>query len=508
MMIRRARTKTQSIPAPTRGWNTRDNIAEMDPRHAIIMDNWFPDDEDVRLRRGHEEHASGIGSGAVETLMTYNAPSGTSTLFAAGNSAIYDASSSGAVGAAAVSSLTNNRWEYINFGTSGGNFLLCVNGADGLRSFNGSAWATESITGVTAANLSWIGDHQRRVFFGESGSLTFGYLAAGAKSGAASTFDLGPLCDLGGYLMGMVSWSIDSGEGLDDLAVFVTSEGEAIVYAGTDPSSASTWVLKGRHRIGAPIGRRFFAKFGGDSVIITEHGFVPLSTLVSGDRSRAERKAISSQIAPTVNTSARNYGGNFGWQPIVYPRGRMLLFNVPVSENSTAHQYVFNTTTFAPCRFTGMNANCWGIFNDELYFGGGGGKVYKADTGADDDGVNISGDLKPAFSYFGARGRQKLFKMARPTFQATNSFSAALNMNVDFEDAVPTASPTFSGSGVTTWNNFNWNAALWGGAFTVRDWVSITGIGYSGAMRIITSTQDTEISLRSIDYLYEEGGVL
>lgn len=504
-----AKTKTKSVPAPVKGWNTRDALADMDPAHAIIMDNWFPGDEEVELRGGKEEYASGIGSGAVETLMEYNNPSGVSKFFGVGNNSIYDVSSSGAVGSAAVSGLSNNRFQYINFGTAGGNFLWSVNGADGVHSYDGSAWATQAITGVTAANLIWCNVLHRRIFMGEANSLEFAYLAVNSIAGAASTFSLAGLATKGGYLMGMATWTGDAGDGMDDYAIFVTSEGQAIVYTGINPSSASDWVLKGVFEIGKPIGRRFWVKWGGDVIFITEDGFVPASAMML-DRAERRKAAISNQITPTVNASTSVYGGNFGWQAITYPKGRKLLFNIPITANTTSHQYVFNTSTGAPCRFKGWNANCFGLFNEDLYFGGTDGKVYKADTGVSDDGINIEGDLKPAFNYFGNSSRQKLFKMARPIFNTDGAFSAAFDMNVDFEDKIPTSTPTFSNPNTALWNNFNWNEANWGGGggYISKDWKSITGIGFSGALRMRVATNALSISLRAIDYVFEEGGIL
>jgi hypothetical protein len=492
-----------------KGWNTRDPLAEMDPLYAIRMDNWVPGDDEVNLRAGSEEHATGVGSGAVETLLIYNGLTGTDKMFAAGNSAIYDVSTSGAVGAAAVSSLTNNRWQYVNFGTAGGQFLWMVNGADGVRTYNGSSWATQTVTGVTPANLIWCNVHHRRIFAGEKDSLEFAYFPVNTISGSMSTFSLAGLATKGGYLMGMATWTGDAGDGIDDYAIFVTSEGQAIVYTGINPASASDWILKGVYEMGKPIGRRFWVPDGGDVIFITQDGFEPASALMVSREARRSR-SISNQITPTVNTATRNYSANFGWEAIAYPQSRWLLFNIPISENETAHQYVFNSTSRAPCRFKGWNANCFAVFNDDLYFGGIDGRVMKADTGTDDDGSNIDGDIKPAFNYFGNKARLKLFKMARPIFNADGDFEAAFDMNVDFEDAIPTATPTFTDPDAALWNNFNWNEANWGGGggFVSKDWQSITGVGYSGALRIRVSTKLLSISMRSIDYVFEEGGVL
>jgi hypothetical protein len=54
----------------------------------------------------------------------------------------------------------------------------------------------------------------------------------------------------------------------------------------------------------------------------------------------------------------------------MYPKAGWLLINVPVANNTTYHQYVVNTITGAACKFTGMNASTWGMYNNNLYFGG------------------------------------------------------------------------------------------------------------------------------------------
>lgn len=500
-----ARTKTKSVPAPVDGWNTKAALADMKPKEAVIMDNWFPMSDEIKLRRGMSEHVTGIGS-AVQTLMEH-ASGSTRKLFAAAGSAIYDVTSAGAVGAAVVSGLTNAQWQHTIFSTTGGDYLWACNGADTPVTYNGSSWGTSTITGMSA-NPVWVTQHKRRLFIGEANSLKFYYLSTLAIAGAATAFDIGPICSLGGYIMGMATWTLDSGAGVDDYAVFVTSEGEAIVYQGTDPASASSWSLVGVFRIGKPIGRRFWEKFGADVIMLTESGFTPLSSLLKTDQASASKVSISDKINPTVNTSVRNYGDNFGWQTFVYPRGPWILVNVPIVEGGEAHQYVFNAITGAACRFKGWDANCWSLLDDKPYFGGD-GAVYEADTGTSDNGENIEGDVKPAFSYFGSKGTQKLFSMARPVFSTTGNFEAAFDFNVDFSDQIPTATPTFSAPGASLWNQFNWNEANWGGASAIsKGWRSVTGLGYSGSLRTRVSTNALEISLRSTDYIFQEGGAL
>ena len=67
----------------------------------------------------------------------------------------------------------------------------------------------------------------------------------GSVGGAAQVLDLSSIAKYGGHLVDLDTWTIDAGYGVDDNLVFITSNGEVIVYRGTDPSSAATWALAG-----------------------------------------------------------------------------------------------------------------------------------------------------------------------------------------------------------------------------------------------------------------------
>lgn len=499
--------RSTSVQPPVGGWDTRNALADMPPQNAIVLDNWFPTTDRVILRRGSAEHASGM-SGNVNTLLEYTAPDGSPELFAANGSNIFDVTSSGAVGSAVVTGLSNDQFQQTQITTSGGSFLFAVNGADGARTYNGTTWGTASITGPAAANLIWCNLHQRRLWFGEAGSLTAWYLPVNSISGAASSFDLGAVASRGGFLMAMGTWTRDAGDGSDDVAVFLTSEGEAIVYQGTDPANIATWALIGVFTIGEPIGRRCMIKAGSDLVMITQDGFVSASATLALDRSQTERAAISAQINEAVNVAVRANRASFGWQPIIYPRGQWLLFNVPQA-GGQFHQYVFNTITGAPCRFTGMNARCWGMLGDEIYFGTADGTVVKADTGTDDVCCDIEGDALQAFSYFRSPGRYKAFKRVEPVFQSADDPQAALDLNIDFQVKRPTGVPSQSGSGAARWGISRWGIGTWGSPQQIwRGWRSVEGAGRAAGIRVRVNSRTATPSWIATNFLYETGGKL
>lgn len=511
---RRRTSQTASIPAPVGGWNARDPVADMDPRDALILKNWFPSTGNVRLRKGWDEHVTGIGD-QVETLMPYNEADGTETLFGAAGDSFYNVTSSGAVGAAVQSSLSNARWQFVNFINSSGTSYLCnFNGVDKPRYWDGSSWttvdsgSTPAITGVTSSNLNnpWI--HKRRMWMVEVDSLSAWYLPVDAVGGAASEFDLSGIFQLGGYLVAGGTWTIDGGSGLDDFWIAVTSSGEVAVYQGTDPSSGDTWKLVGVWRIGEPVGNRCLLKYIGDLLIICKDGVYPLSKALQSSQFNP-RVAITDKIRGAVVDAMEGSSGNFGWQLTFYPPVNMLILNVPVSEGSDQEQYVMNTITGAWGQFTNIEANCWAESGGNLYFGGDGFVGQFWDDFVSDNDDNIDSDLLQAFSYFGDRGGLKHWKMLRPIFSTNGVPEILVSLNVDYEDIEPSAPLTFSAPAYGLWDSGTWDSALWGAdAVILKNWQTVSGYGTCAALRMLLASNNVTVKFQAADYVYETGGVI
>lgn len=497
---------SKSFPAPVGGWNAKASLAEMKENEAVVLENYFPEASYCRLRGGHIEYATGLGTGVVDSLINYTGLT-TQKLFAAANNKIYDVTLSGSA-TVAVSGLLNNRWEYENYGNASGNYVFCVNGADTPRQYNGTAWSTMTLTGPTPANLAVIKSYKERLFMAEKNSLAFWYLPVSTISGAMTKFDIAPYATKGGSINAIATWSRDAGNGPDDYIAFITTEGEVITYTGTDPSSATDWRLVSIYYMPAPISRRCHFRVGSDLILVTQSGFVPLSKVILTGLN-VNSAAISDKIEPVVNIAFQSYGTNFGWEGIFYPKENMGIFNVPVAEGAEQVQFVVNTQTGAWCRFAGLNANCWAVFNDNLYFGGNDGKVYAALTGTEDNGSNILGTGFGAFSYMNTRGRRKKFNLVRPVFRSTGNLKVATKLNVDFSDALPDYPDNSAESVGTDWDLGDWDVSTWGGDFQVsKSWRSITGSGLCAALAIRTSTRYQEIHWLSTDYSYEIGGII
>jgi hypothetical protein len=500
-----------SQQAPTGGWNARDALANMKPGEAVLMRNWYPRTTDLVIRGGQADHLTGA-AGTTKTLAVYNSATGTNKMFAATDTGIYDSSSAGVAGASVATS-TNGYWQTLNFGDGTTSWLIMVNGTDKPNYYSGAAWtavdgvSTPALTGLTTTSIIGVAEYNGRLFFIEKNKLKFWYLPAGAAGGALTAFDLSSFANKGGYLVAVDSWSFDSGAGIDDYIAFVTSEGQVIVYKGTDPSSAANWVRRGTYYIGKPIGRRCLFKYGGDLVLITQVGGFPLSAVLQS--SAVEPKmAVTNKIEKAFNEASNLYRGNVGWEAIFYPAQSAMLFNIPTVEGSEAKQYVLNINSPKKpwCEFSNWNATCFGLFNNDLYYGVPGG-VKKAWTTMADSGANIVVELKEAFQNYGS-GKQKRATLYRPILQVDGSISYLTGIDIDFRDTPIVGEATYSVTSGALWDVAVFDAAYWAATLDiVRQWSSPQeniGTWFAGKLKI--STNALEVHFLASDIMFESGG--
>jgi len=512
-LIQRTSNNVASLPAPVGGWNARDSLANMAPTDAVTLDNLFPGVSSVGIRGGYTPHVTGI-SGQVETLMTYNGGAN-DKMFAIAGGSIFDVTTAGVVGAAVVSGLTNSRWEYVNITTSGGSYLYAANGVDAPRLYDGTTWtaitgaSTPAITGVTTTTLTSPTLFKNRMWFIQKDTLKAWYLPTASVGGAANVLDLSSVARNGGTLRAMATWTIDAGYGVDDNLVFVTDQGEIIVYRGTDPSSASTWALIGVWQVGAPVSRRCVAKYGGDLLLLTLDGLIPLASALQSSRLDPQ-VALSDKIQGAFAAATRTYKDNFGWALLYNPLNNALIVNVPVSTGQQ-QQFVMNNITKAWCRFTGWYANCWTLLNDTPYFGTNGMVAQGWTTasgsgGFNDNGAAISTRALQAFNYFETRGVVKYFTRGRPTIYSNGQPSISIGVNVDFQTADIVGPLSFSSTTYGLWDVGLWDQAIWGSDTVVsNNFTGLQGIGYCAAVNFNSSSKNLTLEWASTDIVYQLG---
>jgi len=473
-----------SVPSPIEGWDAVSPIADMSPKRAVRLINWFPQPDWVEPRKGYTRHSDTFTGKPVETLAAYHGLT-SDKLFAWSDGSIFDVTGGGPASLTTVTGLSNSRSQTINFSTTGGNFLWACNGADTPKYYDGSVWNDATISGATSgADVVDVEAFKNRLWLVATNSSDAYYLPTDSIQGVSVVFPLGGLWTWGGYLQSIGTWSVDAGTGPQDYIAFVSSRGQVAIYGGTDP--ATDFQLVGVFELGAPIGQRCLTRVGADLAVISIDGVYPLSKAMIFERAAVVKTTMTERIQRVMAQSARLYKDNFGWQLVSYPRGTRAILNVPISENEEQQQYVMNTLTGAWCQFTGMNANCWELLLDDPYFGGNDGVVYLADTGTSDFNQIMRADMMTAFNYFNTRGNQKRWMMCRPLITTDQQVNPGLAFNVDFQYNAPISVQSTSPVSGALWDQALWDDASWSGEITTQsNWTSVTGLGYCASIRMV-----------------------
>lgn len=501
-LTRRRVSTGASVPPPISGWNRRDALDQMKPTDAVVLDNWFPRESDVVSRKGYSLFCATGEADNVETVVEYYSGA-TRQFLASTNGKLLNITSGTA--STITTGLSNDRWNTTMFNGR----LFLVNGTDAPRDWDGTTLTTTAWTGPSSNTLlSHVITFNNRLYFVESGSQRFWYGGVGSVTGALTSFDLSQTGNFGGNLVALGIITQDGGDGVDDLFCAFMSSGEVAIYQGSYAGDAN-WARVGVFRIGPIVDARCVVKVGSDLLCVTPDGYLPLTKFLPFGRATGASNAISDKISQEASANVRTYGANSGWQATVYPKGRMLIINIPAASSSVV-QHVMNLDTFAWCRFTGMTANCWGLYNQNLYFGGADGKVYLADTGYNDNSAAISTDGQTAWNYFGDRNRLKKFNMARPIFTSDGDPGAQIGLGTDFDASLTTATvstPSAGSGGI--WNEAVWDVGVWGGNYrTSRGWQSVSGLGYCASLRVRTSNTSKDVRWQATNFTLEPGGLI
>jgi hypothetical protein len=520
--VRGQRTQSiKSIPAPRRGWIQNENIAKHKDEGAAILDNWFPTSTGIRVRKGASRYAT-VGAGTpISALMPYR--SGTlNKLFAATDAAIYDISTvvdANVSPTPIVTGQTSGDWSYTMFTTSGGTFLAMVNGANARQIYNGTAFVTTpAITGGPGTNgsqFSHVWAFKERLFYIQKDTLNVWYHAVDSIGGAVSQFSLNGVFKLGGALLFGSTWSFEStGGGLADSCVFVTTEGEVAVYEGSNPG-ASNWTLKGIYRVGRPLGKKAQFKAGGDLIIATDVGMIPVSSALARDQAALSEAAVSYPIEEAWKAEVLTRRAQYSWNVEIWPTQQMCIVGMPSYGELSDQCFVINIRTGAWARYTNWNCHSTALYGDRFFFGTDDGRVLEAETGSTDDGNIYTASYVGLFEDLGAAGILKSVQLARvnllsvypiqPQIFVCNDFVATVPLPPSAAAAIPNAS---------VWDTLLWDSGTWAtetAKLNVTQWQSVNGFGYSiapGVQITIGGNVEPKIDLVQVDLSYERGGAI
>lgn len=443
------------IPAPVGGWNTRDSLAAMPAIDAQEIVNFFPTSTSVDLRKGYSEQATIRASGGtvdIETAFGFVRYADTS-LWAVGK--IEGASSTAVTDVVAgtqmtFASTTTDLASYVQFANSGGNYVAVVfpgaGATNAYHTYDGATWTSRGGATTGASAFKTVAAFQNRLWFTKGGSdLNAYYLATAAITGVPTAFDLGGYATRGGGLYAIGTWTLDGGVGgTDDLIVFLTTMGQAIVYQGTDPSSAASWRLVGVFDVSKPVGRPL--KYGADLLLVCEDGLYSMAEVLRGNA--GVEFTVSDKIRSAWQAGAA--GASFSITNVTCsysPKLNMLVANFPTSAYAvtgpqTSQWFVMNTITKAWTKFVSLNAWAIDVMAGYVYLanvgGGPSGTLYvlKFGTNTSDAGVAITGYARQAYNYLGSPGSQKLITGLLPSFNITGSHTVGYGIDRDFRNAL------------------------------------------------------------------------
>lgn len=490
----RNQTKNKILSAPIGGWVTATNLAEPKPKTALVLENWFPQKRSVRLRGGANKKATISASLAVQSVFPYQAGS-VSKLFAATSAAIYNITSPASpttIPSADITGQTSGYYSTALFTTVGGTYLTVANGTDSVRQYDGTTWTTPGITAVTSSTLSHVWVYRNRLFFVQKDTLNAWYLPVDSIAGAANAVSLAGVFQRGGNLLTGCTWSIDAGDGLHDQCAFISTNGEVAIYQGTDPSSSATWGLVGRYDIGTMLGKNAIMRAGGDVLLGTADGLIPLSKAIAVDRAAISLNSISAAIEPDWKVEA--VGRPTTWTIAKWPEKNMAIIALPSQTGFAKFCFVVNLETGAWCKYTGWDTNCITMFNQYAYFGTGAGTILQAEVGGTDDGAAYISTYIGQFEDWDAPGAQKVGQLCRATFVASVAFSPFISLLSNFSTTRPSAPSAAVTVTTDVWDSALWDTGKWdasGMTAIQTKWRSVYGQGFVLAPCVLVQNNGT-----------------
>ena len=511
----------ESVPAPVKGLNDVDSVANMAPDYALILKNFFPNNSSISVRAGYAVWASGLVD-PIQTLMSYRPRTDLQKLLAATDKGVFDVTTRAQASYPKKLTLTDGRLSWLNFSTTGKDYIVACNGVEPAFLYDGATFTNFTqvttpanpgeISGVDPKKFNFVTAHKRRLWFVEKDSLTAWYLPVDSVGGAAKPFFLGSIFRRGGRLNNIWTWSLDSGSGMDDILIFQSDQGEIAGYEGTDPASADTWALNAVYHVASPLGRRTACALGGDLLLLTSYGVIPISKVIEGEAMESPSEAsLSRNIAKTLNNLLQLRGTKPKWEIMAVPIMQAVIVMFPATDEFSSTQYVMNTVT-----------NAWGEwdlpmttmehYNYQLFFGAKNGTVYQYGSyyldDVDKDGKNgkpVTAVMMQAHNYFGGRGINKHFKFVRPIFVSNYQPAYSLNVSLDFAPFSPydLGEPPLESAEGAIWGRAIWGQDRWTLSPAAHfKWDGIEGMGFSAAL-FFKVRANRPLEFISSDWLFE-----
>lgn len=562
--------QTLVIPAPTRGLIESENEAYMQPGGSIVQDNWVTTLRGIKLRGGSQRwcdlHA--LDGTVPPTPSPLRKPvisafeyasGGQNRMYAAQATKLFDVTTQTPV--LVKSGQASGNYCAAQLENAAGDWLIAVNDAGDfpLRTKDGTTWVTldpgagapsdgaAAITysippaGVTQGKgLSYVWKYRNRLFFIEAGSMNAWFLPTlNSVGGVLELIPLAGAFTKGGYLLFGATWSVDAGDGIDDKIVFVTNLGEAAIFTGTNPADPANWRQEGRYNLGgSPMGMNAHLLVGGDLLVLTTEGIVPVSQAITKEAGQLELAMLTRNIKKMwrAEVAAKR---SWAWTAKSWPEYGGLFVTWPGGPAGNRYCAVANNTSIAWSRLVGYDATCFVSALGDMFFGTQDGWVLQADrTGFDDARLETVGGVTQfvgnpyyavvvgGWEMFGAPASTVVWHQARASFFSSSGqpFQPRLSATINYLVVIPPPPPP----GPDPINLSLWDRGLWGPTGAPRTpalwdqpavtiiparntmWVSIgqTGFAHAPIVQVTVAQQARpDVELIAISSTFNRAGV-
>jgi hypothetical protein len=538
------RLQTITIPAPTRGLILNENESFTQPGAALVLDNWKPTMKGIALRGGCTLWGTLPETTPVISMFSFYGIS-TQRMYAGNANKLYDVTAP--VPTMIKSGQGSGNYVASQLANQSGDHMLVANDAgDYLLHFDGTTWTTLNASQITTNpvvtppptcatghNLTYVWKYRGRYFFIEGGTMNAWCLPTNAFQGQLEYIPLAGAATKGGKLLCGFTWSLDAGDGIDDKCVFMTDQGELLIFTGSDPTTVANWRQEGRYQTSIPIGMNGHIAVGGDVLIITVDGIIPISASITKDSGQLELAAITRAIKPMWRDMV-NQRRTWPWTMQKWDEYGGMFVTWPGGTPGAWYCAVVNIATGAWARFVGWDAMCFGRIGVNMFFGTQTGQIMQADRTGYDNGMSYSATMVGGWEMFNSQSMTIVWRQSRASFVARSGepFQPQLSATTDYVIVIPQPPQAGFDPGVLD----VWDQGLWGpagvaipptpaekdayaqwdqpapGVPTVRNtmWVSIGYTGFSHApICQVTVAQRAvpDVELISIAATYEVCGV-
>lgn len=416
-----------TFPASVGGVNAADSLMLMPPTDCLYTFNMMPSEYGLRLRKGYREWSINLKEDPttegpdVRTIIPFESAQQSAAndkLFAATSEGIWDVSAfnnqqpdqvvdfadeTGNAGFGVWTEYTGDAADSTEL--IRGHYLFYADEVNGLWQYTEAdgLW-TQPVSGVNPGewyyndgtddvpfpvdDICFIMVHKQRIWVILENDDDAWYLGVGAIAGELKRFIFGSKLPHGGNLVGLWTWSIDGGDGVDDYMVAIGRGGDVVLYQGDDPEiigqGVNPWSSRGTWFIGEiPESRRIVGEYGPDLYILSTYGISSLADLLKGVP--PDQQSPSQKVNRFLRTDVERGKDRPEWQLAIHPGDGFMQVVTPKPSQNPYLQYVMNLQTLAWGFWQDVPILCGESWNGDYFMGGPDGRVYINDGGRDNE---------------------------------------------------------------------------------------------------------------------------